>query len=118
MPHQGEMGWTTVLVVTVAGAIDKRYFWNCKTKLPDSNQHVKFAEGQTINGVTFAGKGTDTEIRDRFRLESTYNIPADKWEKVSGKGKVVVEGKEIMAELHWYQADGEVFEMKVKRYLE
>ena len=61
---------------------------------------------------------TDTEIRDRFRLESTYNIPADKWEKVSGKGKVVVEGKEIMAELHWYQADGEVFEMKVKRYLE
>lgn len=51
-------------------------------------------------------------------LESTYNIPADKWEKVSGKGKVVVEGKEIMAELYWYQADGEVFEMKVKRYLE
>lgn len=79
---------------------------------------MKFAEVQTINGVTFAGKGTDTEIRDRFRLESTYNIPADKWEKVSGKGKVVVEGKEIMAELHWYQADGEVFEMKVKRYLE
>ena len=40
-------------------------------KLPDSNQHVKLATGQTINGVTFAGKGTDTEIRDRFRLEST-----------------------------------------------
>ena len=41
----------------------------------------------TINGVTFAGKGTDTEIRDRFRLESTYNIPADKWEKSQRKRK-------------------------------
>lgn len=37
-------------------------------------------------------------------------------EKVVGKGKVVVDGKQVMAELHWYEANGEVVETKVKRY--
>ncbi len=31
---------------------------------------------------------------------------------------VVVDGKQVKAELHWYEADGEVVEMKVKRYLD
>lgn len=96
------------------GAAGKNY----PVKLPDSNQHVKLAIGQTIQGKVFAGKGTDEKIRDRFRLESAYGIPADEWEKVSGKGKVIVDGKEVMAELHWYQANGEVHELKVKRYVD
>ena len=61
---------------------------------------------------------TNTEIRERFRLESTYNRPADEWKKVSGNGKVVVDGKEKSAELHWYEADGNIVEMKVKRFHE
>ena len=60
---------------------------NYPVKLPDSRQHTKLAEGQTIHGKTFAGKNTDTEIRERYRLESLYKKPADEWEKVSGKGK-------------------------------
>ena len=94
------------------GAASKNY----PVKLPDSRQHTKLAEGQTIKGEAFAGKGTSREIRDRFRLEATYNIPADEWQKVSGKGYAVVNGKNVKAELHWYEARGEIVEMKVKRF--
>lgn len=90
---------------------------NYPVKLVDSRQHAKLAEGQKIQGKVFAGKGTKTEIRERFRLETDYKIPAEKWEKVSGIGLVFLEGKLVKAELHWYEADGEIFEMKAKRYL-
>lgn len=67
---------------------------NYPVKMLDSNQHVKLAEGQTIKGKTFAGKGTMTEIKDRFGLESTYKKTADSWENVGGNGNVIVAGKE------------------------
>ena len=89
---------------------------NYPVKMPGSNQHVKLAEGQTIKGVVFAGKGTNVEIKDRFRLESTYKIPAEEWQKVSGNGKVIVDHEEKLAELHWYEAKETVVEMKVKRF--
>lgn len=95
------------------GAASKNY----PIKLPGSNQHTKFAEGQEIKGAVFAGKGTDVQIRDRFRLESDYHIPADKWQKVSGNAYIMVDGEKVRAELHWYEADGEKYEIKVKRYL-
>ena len=91
---------------------------NYSVRLLDSKGHTKLAENQKIKGKTFAGKGTQTEIRDKFRLESDYHIPADEWEKVSGKGYVIIDGKPQYAELHWYEADGEIYEMKVKRYLD
>lgn len=96
------------------GAAAKNY----QVKLLDGNDHTKLAENQKIDGKTFAGRGTNVEIRDRFRLESNYHIPADEWEKVSGKGYVILDGKRVLAELHWYEADGEIYEMKVKRYLD
>ena len=79
---------------------------------------IAFVERYTSFGglFNFAGKGTDTEIRDRYRLESDYHIPADEWEKVSGNGYIIVNGKKRYAELHWYEADGEVHEIKIKRY--
>lgn len=89
---------------------------NYPVKMPESKQHVKLAEGQKIEGVVFAGKGADKEIRDRFRLESTHGHPASEWQKVSGKGFVIVDGKKKKAELHWYEAEGEIVEMKVKRF--
>ncbi len=95
------------------GAAAKNY----PVKLPQSHQHTKLVEGQNITGTVFAGKGTNKPIRDRFILERNYGISADKWEKVSGKGKVLINGKECMAELHWYQADDTIVEMKVKRFL-
>ena len=94
------------------GAAAKRY----SVKMPESKQHTKLVEGQKIEGVAFAGKGTNKEIRDRFRLESTYGIPASEWQKVSGNGMVIHDGKPQKAELHWYEAKGQVVEMKVKRF--
>lgn len=96
------------------GAAAKNY----QVKLSGSKQHTKLAENQTIEGKTFAGKGTNKEIRVRYQLERDYHIPADEWKKVSGKGYVIVDGKKRFAELHWYEADGEIYEMKVKRYLD
>ena len=108
----GESG--IISVGRSVGAAAKNY----PVKLPDSNQHTKLAEGQSIAGKVFAGKTTDKELRDRFRLESTYHITSDEWMKVSGKGKVIKDGKEVLAELHWYEANNEKYEIKVKRYLD
>lgn len=105
---------STMKIQKSLGAAAKNY----QVKLAESNDHTKLEENQRIEGKTFAGKGTDSEIRDRFRLESDYHIPADEWEKVSGKGYVIIKGKRVLAELHWYEADGEIYEMKVKRYLD
>lgn len=96
------------------GAASKKY----AVKMPGSRDHVRLAEGQTVSGKTFAGKGTDTEIRERYRLEVAYKKPADSFEKVSGNGHIIVDGKKRYAELHWYESENEVFEMKVKRFLD
>lgn len=90
---------------------------NYPVRMPNSKQRVKLAEGQSIKGKVFAGKGTDVEIRDRFDISAIYNIPADEIKKVSGKGIVIIEGKEKKAELHWYEANGERYDMKIKRFL-
>ena len=103
-----------IIVHKSLGAAAKNY----QVKLMEGNGHTRLVENQKIEGKTFAGRGTDSEIRDRFRLESDYHIPADEWEKVSGKGYVILDGKRVLAELHWYEADGEIYEMKVKRYLD
>ena len=96
------------------GAAAKRY----SVRMPNSRDHARLASGKSIHGVTFAGKGTKSEIRERFRLEVDYKRPADSFEKVSGKGYVIVDGKERHAELHWYESNNEIFEIKVKRFLD
>ena len=91
---------------------------NYPVKLPDGN-HAKFAEGSTISKIkVFAGDGTDTPIRNAIYLECDYGIPAEKWQKVRGEGTVVFEGKNRIAEIHWYEADNEKYDMKVKRWLD
>ena len=86
--------------------------------MTDSRQHVKLAEGQTITGKVFAGKGTNIEIRDRFALEAIYKVPASEIQKVSGAGFVMIDGTKTKVELHWYEAQGEKFDIKVKRVVE
>lgn len=51
-------------------------------------------------------------------MEEKYNIEADKWEKVRGTAIIRANGHNRKAEIHWYEADGERVEMKVKRYLD
>lgn len=91
---------------------------NYPVRLPNGN-HAKFAEGSTISKIkVFAGNGTDTPIRNAIYLESDYGISADKWQKVRGEGTIIFERKNRTAELHWYEADNEKYDMKVKRWLD
>lgn len=87
-------------------------------RLPDSKNHAKLADNQTIVGKAFAGKGTKTEIRERFSLEAKYNVPANDWRKMSGNGYVIADGKKRKAELHWYEGNGKITDIKIKRYIE
>ena len=81
--------------------------------------NASLKEGSKITKIkTFAGKGTDKEIRDRFILESQYGHPADSWQKNRGEAVIVHKGKERKAEIHWYEAEGEKVGIKVKRYLD
>ena len=87
-------------------------------KLPNGN-HSKLAEGTKITKVkVIMGYGTDTELRDRFYLEREYGISADKWQKVRGEGIVVFNNENRIAEVHWYEAEGQREKMKVKRWLD
>lgn len=91
---------------------------NYPVRLPNGN-HAKLAEGSTISKIkVFAGNGTDIPIRNAIYLESDYGISADKWQKVRGEGTIIFEGKNRTAELHWYEADNEKYDMKVKRWLD
>lgn len=103
-----------IVIGRSVGAAGKNY----PVKLPDGN-HSKFAEGSTISKIkVFAGNGTNVPIREAIFLESNYGIQADKWQKVRGEGTVVFEGKNRIAEIHWYEAEGEKIKIKVKRWLD
>ena len=103
-----------IIVGRSLGAASKNY----PIKLPDGN-HGKVLEGSEITDiVTFAGKGTNNPIRVASELEKTYHIPAEKWEKVRGTAYIRAGNQNKKAELHWYEAEGERVEMKVKRYYE
>lgn len=91
---------------------------NYPVRLPDGN-HAKFAEGTEITKIkVFAGNGTDMPIRNAIFLENDYGKPSDIWQKVRGEGVVIFEGKKRIAEIHWYEADNEKYEIKVKRWLD
>ena len=86
-------------------------------KISSSCNHVRLSEGQSIEEKIFTGRGTKIEIRGQYIFEVAYKKLADSFEKVSENG-YVVDGKKCYSELHWYKSDNEIFEMKVKRFLD
>lgn len=109
--NHGKIKMPDIKIIKAVGASGKNY----PIELPGGN-HTRFIEGTKITNVAvFAGKGTDVKIKDTKRLEATYNIPKDEWMKVSGNGYIMVNGQKRFVEVHWYQADDERYEMKVKR---
>ncbi len=103
-----------IVIGRSVGAAGKNY----PVKLLSGN-HAKIVEGTEITGIkTFAGKGTDTPIRVAKQLEDKYKIKAEKWEKVRGTAYIRENGTNRKVEIHWYEADGERVEMKVKRYFD
>lgn len=88
--------------------------------LPNGNTG-KIKDGSTITKVvTFAGKGTNTELRVAKHLEEQYGVPKSEWKHSRGDGYVVCDDKKVRhAELHWFESDktGRI-KMKVKRYFD
>lgn len=84
----------------------------------NSRQHFKFAEGTNITDVVLImGKGTNKPLADKYRIAIRNGIKnPDDIQKMSGNGVVVDNGVNRPAEIHWYVANGEEFEFKVKRY--
>ena len=110
--ENGGINKENIIVGRSLGAASKNY----PIKLPDGN-HGKVLEGTEITDiVVFAGKGTSHPLRVSKQLEEMYHIPADEWEKVRGTAYIRVGNQNKKAELHWYEAEGERVEMKVKRY--
>lgn len=79
------------------------------------SDHVAYYSKSIKNVTVIAGSGVRTIIRDAPRLESLYRVPMNRWQKVSGVTSILFKGKPLKAEIHWYEANGQVKEVKVKR---
>ena len=104
-----------IIIGKSLGAAAKNY----PVKAPgNSRQHFKFAEGTSITDVVLImGKGTNKPLADKYRIAIRNGIKnPDDISKMSGNGVVVDNGVNRPAEIHWYVANGEEFEFKVKRY--
>ena len=89
---------------------------NYPVKAPDSNQHYKFAEGTDITGVkVIMGSGTNKPLREKYKIALRNGIKnPDEIQKLRGTGYVIINGKKRKVELHWYEAENERFEFKIK----
>lgn len=77
--------------------------------------HFQLDTSYDIESVkVFAGKGTKREIRNAIFIASDYHVPAEELQKCSGFGYVVIDGKSVRTELHWYQAGGIRIDPKIK----
>lgn len=81
--------------------------------------YARFAEGTSITKIKLlAGKGSQTELRIAYRLESDYHISASEWQKLRGDAYIMENGTKRHVEIHWYEANQERVEFKVKRYFD
>lgn len=88
--------------------------------LPNGRRGKIQEGGKITKVVTFAGKGTQKELRVAKHLEKQYNVPASEWQHTRGDGYVVCDdGITRHAELHWFESKetGRI-KMKVKRYFD
>jgi hypothetical protein len=76
------------------------------------NNKNEFIPTNTVfkNSKTIAGKNSDKELRDRFRLEKIYGGKAEDWDKRVGK----IEPDRFVFDMHWYELNGRQYEMKLK----
>lgn len=56
-------------------------------------------------------------MRNAKLLEAEYGIAAEEWQKLRGEGVIVENRRNRIVEVHWYEAGGNIVNMKVKRYL-
>lgn len=84
----------------------------------NGSEHVKFADENIEKVTVIAGKGTSTDINDINRLSNMYNMPKKSWQKVSGITHIYYNNKKIKVEVHWYEANGKRYEVKLNKEFE
>ena len=73
--------------------------------LPDGTIS-KLSDGANITDVeVFAGKGSNSELRVKYHLESNYGGKAENWQHVKGRGFVETADGPRKAMLHWFQEE-------------
>ena len=76
---------------------------------PATGETYHFVEGRHLQDVeVFAGYGSSTPLHDGVAegLAQQYGGEAAQWQHVKGFGWLDVDGEEIWAEIHWFQAPG------------
>ncbi|WP_425540022.1 hypothetical protein [Microaceticoccus formicicus] len=79
------------------------------------SDHVKFDSDLVENITVIAGNGVSNEIRESLTLQEHYGQPKTRWQKLSGISHIRYKGKKIKAEIHWYEANGNRHEVKIKK---
>lgn len=79
-------------------------------------EHVKIADDYIKSVTVIAGKGTSTRLKDVNRLSHIYNMPKNSWQKVSGITHIYHNNERVKVEIHWYEANGVRYEVKVGRF--
>lgn len=82
-----------------------------------SMERYKLAPGSKItDAYIFAGGPGQKPISVAHFLEGKTGIPASQWRKAQGRGVVLNAGAQKGAVLHWFEANGEMYSVKVVKW--
>ncbi len=82
-----------------------------------SMERYKLAPGSKItDAYIFAGGPGQKPISVAHFLEGKTGIPASQWRKAQGHGVVLNAGAQKGAVLHWFEANGEMYSVKVVKW--
>ena len=82
-----------------------------------SMERYKLARGSKItDAYIFAGGPGQKPISVAHFLEGKTGIPASQWRKAQGHGVVLNAGAQKGAVLHWFEANGEMYSVKVVKW--
>ena len=82
-----------------------------------SMERYKLAPGSKItDAYIFAGGPGQKPISVAHFLEGKTGIPASQWRKAKGHGVVLHAGAQKGAVLHWFEANGEMYSVKVVKW--
>ena len=82
-----------------------------------SMERYKLAPGSKItDAYIFAGGPGQKPISVAHFLEGKTGIPASQWRKAQGHGVVLTAGAQKGAVLHWFEANGEMYSVKVVKW--
>lgn len=89
---------------------------NYPVNISDSD-YARFDSPVVEKVTVIAGHGVKEKLNDAPRLEGFYKQPKNRWQKISGESTIFFNGKSQKVEIHWYEANGQREEIKVKRLI-